>query len=258
MSRAAWYTSIGRPNLNQYAGGLTLPDLESLPSSSNRITVNNAGIKAWSAVTGKLSLEYYFGRVGLFSVGAFRRDFENFFGNTRFDATPEFLALYGLDPVLYDPYQVSTQYNLDTTVRMEGVDVNYKQALTFLPRWARGVQVFANAYVGAEAVLHPKCMVNTNAVVSHDCEIGAYTHIAPGALLAGHVHVGEKSLVGMGVTTAIGIKIGSGVRVGNGAILLADVPDKTITRKDLDSPRLVLCAADQPCVGECLGRRVAR
>jgi hypothetical protein len=27
---------------------------------------------------------------------------------------------------------------------MEGLDFNYKQALTFLPAWARGVQVFAN------------------------------------------------------------------------------------------------------------------
>lgn len=91
-----------------------------------------------------------------------------------------------------------------------------------------GVQVFANAYVGSEAVLHSKCMVNTNAVVSHDCEIGAYTHIAPGALLAGHVHVGERTLVGMGVTTTIGLHIGSGVRIGNAAIVLADVPDKMV------------------------------
>lgn len=91
-----------------------------------------------------------------------------------------------------------------------------------------GVQVFANAYVGSSSVLHPRCMVNTNAVVSHDCEIGAYSHIAPGALLAGLVQVGEKSLVGMGVTTAIGVKIGNRVRIGNGAIILADVPDKTI------------------------------
>jgi UDP-3-O-[3-hydroxymyristoyl] glucosamine N-acyltransferase len=71
-------------------------------------------------------------------------------------------------------------------------------------------------------------MVNTNAVVSHDCEIGEYTHIAPGALLAGHVHVGERTLVGMGVTITIGIKIGSGVRIGNGAIVLANVPDKMV------------------------------
>jgi len=93
-----------------------------------------------------------------------------------------------------------------------------------------GAQVFANAYVGSEAVLAPRCMVNTNAVVSHDCGIGAYSHIAPGALLAGHVQVGERSLVGMGVTTAIGLNIGSGVRIGNGAIILADVPDGMIVQ----------------------------
>jgi sugar O-acyltransferase (sialic acid O-acetyltransferase NeuD family) len=91
-----------------------------------------------------------------------------------------------------------------------------------------GVQVFANAYVGSEALLHPRCMINTAAVVSHDCTVGAYTHIAPGCMLAGHVHVGERALVGMGVTTAIGITIGDGARIGNGAILLADVPAKAI------------------------------
>jgi iron complex outermembrane receptor protein len=144
IARAAWYTSVGRPNFNQYSGGITLPDLESPPGTNNRIAVNNAGIKAWSAKTTKVSLEYYFERVGLFSVGAFRRDFANFFGTTVTDATPAFLALYGLDPVLYDPFEVSTQYNLDSRVRMTGLDVNYRQALTFLPRWARGVQVFAN------------------------------------------------------------------------------------------------------------------
>jgi sugar O-acyltransferase (sialic acid O-acetyltransferase NeuD family) len=91
-----------------------------------------------------------------------------------------------------------------------------------------GVQVFANAYVGSSTILHEKCMINTGAIISHDCEIGSFTHIAPGAMLAGHVHVGEKALVGMGVTTTIGIKIGSGARVGNGAILLADVPERAI------------------------------
>lgn len=92
----------------------------------------------------------------------------------------------------------------------------------------QGVQVFANAYIGSETHLHPRCMINTNAVVSHDCVIGMYTHIAPGALLAGQVYVGARTLIGMGVTTAIGVRIGDNVRIGNGAIILADVPDKTI------------------------------
>lgn len=93
---------------------------------------------------------------------------------------------------------------------------------------ADGVQVFANAYIGSSSVLHEKCMVNTGAIVSHDCEIGRYAHIAPGCLLAGHVHVGERALVGMGVTTIIGLKIGDGARVGNGAVLLADVPARQV------------------------------
>ena len=145
IARAGYYWSVGRPDYVQYAGSLTLPDTEQLPGPSNFITVNNAAIKAWSARTTKLSLEYYFEKVGLVSVSAFRRDIENFFGATRFRPTAEFLNLYGLDPKIYDDYDVSTQYNVPTSVRMSGVDFSYKQALTFLPSWARGVQVYANA-----------------------------------------------------------------------------------------------------------------
>ncbi|HUR56237.1 MAG TPA: TonB-dependent receptor [Opitutaceae bacterium] len=145
IARASWYTSIGRPDLNQYTGGVTLPNTEAAPSNSNVIAVSNVAIKPWSANTTKVRLEYYFQRVGVMSLGAFRRDFKNFFGNTRFPATPEFLDLYNLEPGEYSPYEVSTTYNLTSRVRMTGLEFDYKQALTFLPEWARGVQVFANA-----------------------------------------------------------------------------------------------------------------
>ena len=144
IARAAGYTSIGRPNFNQYCGGITLPDTEANPSTSNRITVNNAGIKPWTARTVQLALEYYFSRVGLVSITAHRRNFKNFFGTTVQPVTAEFLALYSLDPNTYGDYDASTQYNITDTVRMDGLSFNYKQALTFLPSWARGVQVFAN------------------------------------------------------------------------------------------------------------------
>jgi len=143
--RGAAYQSVGRPNFDQYAGGLTLPDTE-LPASptSNRITVNNAGIKAWTANTTQIRLEYYFQPVGEITIGAFRRDYRNLFGSTVFQATPQFLALYDLDPETYQEFFVSTNYNTPGLVRMEGTEFAYKQSLTFLPRWARGVQVFAN------------------------------------------------------------------------------------------------------------------
>jgi len=145
VARVGYYQSVGRPDLVQYAGSLTLPDTENPPGPGNVITVNNAAIKAWQAHTFKAGLEYYIEPVGLFSVSAFRREIENFFGNTVFRPDADFLALYGLNPATYGAYDVATQYNLPGTARMTGLDVSYKQALTFLPSWAHGVSVFANA-----------------------------------------------------------------------------------------------------------------
>jgi TonB-dependent receptor len=153
IARAAWYTSVGRPDFNQYAGGVTLPDPEN-PTPNDQITLSNVSIKPWSARTFNARLEYYFQGVGQLTFGGFRRDFENFFGNTTLPATPEFLELYSLDPAVYGRYSVATQYNIDSTVRMEGLNLGYKQALTFLPRWARGVTVFVNG--ASQRILGPQ------------------------------------------------------------------------------------------------------
>jgi TonB-dependent receptor len=145
--RGGYFQSVGRPAFLQYAGTLTLPNLENPPASNNLISVNNVGVKAWDARSYKASLEYYFQNVGLLAVSGFYREIENFFGTTIFSPTPEFFANYGLDPVLYGDYDVSTQVNLPGTVRMKGLDINYKQSLTFLPVWAQGFQIFANGSV---------------------------------------------------------------------------------------------------------------
>jgi TonB-dependent receptor len=145
VARAAVYQSVGRPNLNQYAGGVTLPDTESPATAANRIVVNNAGIKAWSARTVNARLEYYFAGVGQISVGGFRRDYKNFFEAVSFRAGADFFELYGIDPAVYGGFDVATQRNIPGTVQTSGVDFSYKQSLTSLPHWARGVQVFANA-----------------------------------------------------------------------------------------------------------------
>jgi len=145
IARAAVYRSLGRPDFNQYASGVRLPDTEQPANgSTNRISLNNPEIKAWGATSSQARLEYYFQNVGQVSIGAFRRDFENFFGQVIVPSTPEFLAIYGLDLETYGSYPVSTNYNITSTVRMEGVNADYKQALIFLPHWGRGIQVFAN------------------------------------------------------------------------------------------------------------------
>ena len=143
IGRLAYYQTVGRPDFDQYAGGLTLPNTE-LVNPNDRITVNNVSIRAWQAETYMARLEYYFGTVGQLSVAYFVRDYDNMFGNVTTPVTSEFLAAYDLDPETYGIYQVVTQFNAENPIRMKGLEVDYRQALTFLPHWARGLNFNAN------------------------------------------------------------------------------------------------------------------
>jgi sugar O-acyltransferase (sialic acid O-acetyltransferase NeuD family) len=93
-----------------------------------------------------------------------------------------------------------------------------------------GAQVFPHAYVGSQARLGLGVIVNTAAVISHDCSLADYVNIAPGALLAGNVTVGEGVLVGMGVTINLNVNVGAGAMIGNSAVVKADVPEGQVIR----------------------------
>jgi TonB-dependent receptor len=143
--RLAYFESVGRPDFNQYAGGLTLPNVEVF-NPNDRITVSNVGVKAWQSRTYMVRFEHYFGgaATGQLSGGYFLRDYQNFFGTVTTPVTPEFLQSYGLDEETYGVYPVVTQFNRPGTVRMVGFDLDYSQQLTFLPRWAQGLRAFVN------------------------------------------------------------------------------------------------------------------
>ncbi len=69
------------------------------------------------------------------------------------------------------------------------------------------------------------CIINTGAIIEHECTIGDAVHIAPGAVLAGSVSVGDLSFIGANAVVKQGVKIGKNVVVGAGAVVLKDVPD---------------------------------
>jgi sugar O-acyltransferase (sialic acid O-acetyltransferase NeuD family) len=95
---------------------------------------------------------------------------------------------------------------------------------------AAGVQVFPHAYVGSEVQVGEGVIVNTGAIVSHECILESYSNVSPGAILAGDVRVGPRCLIGMGTTVNLGVRIGAGSRVGNGATVIGDVPENGIVR----------------------------
>jgi iron complex outermembrane receptor protein len=141
IMRAAFAKTIGRPNINFVIPGTSISE----PDVANpTITVNNTGLKPWSATSYDLSLESYQIKDGFGSIGVFRKDIKDFFSSISTAATPELLEQYGLesDPSLLT-YQINTRTN-EGDAQIDGFEVSYRQSLTFLPRWARGFQVFVN------------------------------------------------------------------------------------------------------------------
>jgi sugar O-acyltransferase (sialic acid O-acetyltransferase NeuD family) len=99
-----------------------------------------------------------------------------------------------------------------------------------------GMQVFPHAYIGSDVRVGYGVIVNTAAVVSHDCFLGDYANISPGALLAGGAEIGSGTLIGMGVTINLGVKIGNNARIGNSAVIKADVPENGIVQAGMTWP----------------------
>ncbi|MCX6950792.1 MAG: TonB-dependent receptor [Verrucomicrobia bacterium] len=140
--RAAYAVTIGRPDIKFIIPGTSISAGD---AANPTITVNNVGLKPWTATNYDLSLESYQIKDGFGSIGVFQKDIKDFFEVVNTQATPALLEQYGLggDSSL-ENYTISTRSN-GGDAKITGIEFSYRQALTFLPNWARGFQVFVNA-----------------------------------------------------------------------------------------------------------------
>jgi len=88
-----------------------------------------------------------------------------------------------------------------------------------------GSAIMPGAVVGPGCVIGRSCIINTSASIDHDCRLGDYVHVAPGASICGGVCIGSHSLVGVGASILPNIKIGPRSIVAGGATVTRDVPD---------------------------------
>jgi sugar O-acyltransferase (sialic acid O-acetyltransferase NeuD family) len=91
-----------------------------------------------------------------------------------------------------------------------------------------GNMILHGVIVQAQTTIGNHVILNTKVSVDHDCVIGDYVHIAPGAVLCGTVEVGEGAFIGAGAVILPGKKIGKWSTVGAGAVIVHDVPDGAV------------------------------
>lgn len=90
---------------------------------------------------------------------------------------------------------------------------------------SHGIMISANATINALARIGTGAICNTYCIIEHECEIGDFAHIGPGAVLCGNVKVGENSFIGAKSVVRENISIGKNAIVGAGSVVVKDIPD---------------------------------
>ncbi len=91
-----------------------------------------------------------------------------------------------------------------------------------------GSQILAKAAVCVQTAVGCGCIINTGAIVDHECSLGDGVHVGPGAHLAGGVMAEKYSTIHTGAIVLPKVIIGQGSVVGAGAVVIEDVPPYTV------------------------------
>lgn len=151
-ARASWSMSYSRPDLLQLVQGVTIgTDSQGTPT----VTVGNPGLKPQVAKNGEIKIEYYFKNSGVLSASVFTKSITDYlppagivFGLGRFTGGKITLS-NGTEVILDDPAVVAdgavllTPLNIGN-IKTRGFELDYKQRLTFLPGFLKGLTARAN------------------------------------------------------------------------------------------------------------------
>lgn len=87
-----------------------------------------------------------------------------------------------------------------------------------------GCAIMARAVINRSEI-GKHCVVNTGAIVEHDCVIGQNVFIGPGAIICGEVKIADDTLIGAGATVRNGISICAGTAIGIGAVVTKSITE---------------------------------
>ena len=74
--------------------------------------------------------------------------------------------------------------------------IDPKASLQFGIDLGHGIFIAPNCSVNALSVIGDGVVCNTGSIIEHECQIGKYSFISPGAVLCGNVIIGENTFIG--------------------------------------------------------------
>jgi sugar O-acyltransferase (sialic acid O-acetyltransferase NeuD family) len=98
-------------------------------------------------------------------------------------------------------------------------------AIGLLVTFDKLIMIGPKAVINTLSALGTGAIINSGAIVEHECVIDDFAHIGPGAILAGNVRVGKRTFIGAGAVVREGVKICDDVLVGAAAVVVKDITE---------------------------------
>lgn len=87
----------------------------------------------------------------------------------------------------------------------------------------KGTVVMANAVINSGSTIGRHCIINSGAIVEHDNVLEDFVHVSVGAKLAGTVHIGKSTWIGIGASVSNNLVICAGSMIGAGGVVVKDI-----------------------------------
>ncbi len=143
---------------------------------------------------------------------------------------------YVLSHYLPDAYdiQVTLVYTSKVDLQLRKRIIEKYKDYTFHSFVAQSALLTKNAIIGQGCVIMEKaivnhsqlgenCIVNTGAIIEHNCKIGNNVFIGPGAIICGGVSIGDNTLIGAGVIVRDDCSVTSDTVVGMGSVVTKSI-----------------------------------
>ena len=149
----------------------------------------------------------------------------------------------GAEIITWSEFQKIDNYRISVCLAVSNPSIRselYKKCvgsgLTVLGARAASVVQMDDVTIGEGACLSPfvtltsnirigRCLhANLYSYIEHDCIIGNFVTLAPGAKVNGNIVIEDHAYIGSGAVIRQGLRIGAGATIGMGAVVTRDVP----------------------------------
>lgn len=86
-----------------------------------------------------------------------------------------------------------------------------------------GTAVMAGSIINPGIRIGKHCIINSGAIIEHDDVIEDFVHVSVGAKLAGAVHIGKRSWIGIGACVNNNLEICGDCTIGAGAVVVKNI-----------------------------------